>query len=111
MCTLNGSVNSDMFLDCIRGSLIPNRQQFDGTARSVVIMDNCSIHHDPEVEEQCREAGSVVFLLPPIHPTSIQLRNYLAAAVDDPIPIIQAAFDDITPSKCEAWITHAGYNL
>ena len=37
------TVDSDMFFDFIRGSLL---RPFDGTnSRSVVIMDNCAIHH------------------------------------------------------------------
>jgi len=64
-----GSVNSDVFLDFIRGSLIPNMQQFDGVSgRSIVILDNCSIHHVPEVLEHFREAGIVVVFLPPYSP-------------------------------------------
>ena len=65
-----GSVNCDVFVDFIRGSLIPNMQQFDGVAeRSIVILDNCSIHHIPEVIEHFRDAGIVVFFLPLNHPT------------------------------------------
>lgn len=120
-----GSVNSDVFLDFIRGSLIPNMQQFDGVSgRSIVILDNCSIHHVPEVLEHFREAGIVVVFLPPYSPDLspieelfscikyyLKRHDELLQAVDDPIPIIQAAFDDISPDQCKAWITHSGYNL
>jgi len=41
-------------------------QQFDGVAeRSIIILDDCSIHHIPEVIEHFRDAGIVVFFLPP----------------------------------------------
>ena len=44
------TVDSDLFFDYIRGSLIPQMNSFDGTSpKSVVIMDNCSIHHISEV--------------------------------------------------------------
>ena len=44
------TVNSDFFFDYIRGSLIPQMNQFDGVSpKSIVIMDNCSIHHVAEV--------------------------------------------------------------
>ena len=56
-----GSVNGDIFLDFLRGTLIPNMQQYDGIA-SRSIVNNCSIHHVTEVTELFREAGIVVFL-------------------------------------------------
>ena len=41
-----GSVNGEMFVDFV----IPSINSFDGTSnRSIVVMDNCSIHHIPEV--------------------------------------------------------------
>lgn len=44
------SVNGDAFFDFVRGSLIPNMHPFDGSSdRSIVVMDNCSIHHTNEV--------------------------------------------------------------
>ena len=40
------SVDSDKFFDFIRGTLIPTMQPFDGSnTKSIVIMDDCSIHH------------------------------------------------------------------
>ena len=98
-----------MVMFFIRGSLIPNMQQFDGVAeRSIVILNNCPIHHVPEVTEHFREAGIVVFLPPystvlsPIEELfSYYLKRHdeLLQADDDPIPIIQAAFDDISPDN------------
>ena len=41
-----GSVNRDKFFDFVRGTLIPNMNPFDGVNdKSIVLMDNCSIHH------------------------------------------------------------------
>ena len=40
------SVNAEKFLDFVRGSLIPEMEPFDGSIKkSIVILDNCSIHH------------------------------------------------------------------
>ena len=85
-------------------------QQFNAVAeRSIVIFDNCSIHHIPEVIEHFRNAGIVFFLphySPDLSPIEeifscikyyLKRHNELLQAVDDPIPIIQAAFDDISP--------------
>ena len=61
-----GSVNGDVFVDFIQGSLILNMQQFDGVAeRSIVILDNCSIHHIPEVIEMLGSFSSCLLT----HPT------------------------------------------
>ena len=61
-----GSVNGDVFVDFIRGSLILNMQQFDGVAeRSNVILDTCSIHHIPEVIEMLGSFSSCLLT----HPT------------------------------------------
>lgn len=43
---ITSTVNADTFFDFVRGSLLPSLQPFDGiNRRSVVIMDNCTIHH------------------------------------------------------------------
>ena len=62
------TVNGDKFFDFLRGSLIPNMMEFNGmNPRSIVIMDNCSVHHVEEVTELLRQAGIVLFL-PPYSP-------------------------------------------
>lgn len=44
------TVDSSIFFDFVRGSLIPNMLPFDGSnPRSVAIMDNCLIHHTDSV--------------------------------------------------------------
>ena len=49
------SVNGEKILDFVRGSLIPNMNPFDGTSsKSIVVMDNCSVHHTHEVEDELR---------------------------------------------------------
>ena len=48
------SVNAEIFFDFVRGSLIPSMQQFDGeNPRSIVVMDNLSVHHTDEVRSIC----------------------------------------------------------
>lgn len=39
-----GSVDGDVFYDFLRGTLIPRMQPFPGL-NSIIIMDNCKIHH------------------------------------------------------------------
>ena len=43
---LTTTVNGDAFFDFLRGNLLPMMQSFEGTSsNSVLIMDNCLIHH------------------------------------------------------------------
>ena len=60
------SVDSDKFIDFIRGTLIPNMQPFDSSnTKSIVIMDNCSIHHVEPVKELLQDASILLIFLPP----------------------------------------------
>ena len=113
----------DKFVDFVRGTLIPNMNAFDGTSsKSVVVMDNCSIHHVPEVIELLEDAGIIVLFLPPYSPDLnpieetfssikyfLQDHDELMQATDNPISIIQSAFNYITKEQCTCWIDDCGY--
>ena len=117
------TMNADFFFDSIRGSLIPNLLPFDGqNPRSVVIMDNCSIHHVDFVEQTFADAGVLLLFLPPYSPdlnpieeafskVKYYLREHdeVLQAADDINPIIRAAFQSITTKDCQGWIEHSGY--
>ena len=48
----DGTVYGDVFLDFVRGILIPEMRPFDGSSpMSIAVMDNCSIHHTQEVAD------------------------------------------------------------
>jgi len=50
---------------------------FDGTNKnSVVIMDNCSIHHVKEAGDAIEETGAILHILSPTHQISIPLRMH-----------------------------------
>ena len=55
------SVNSEMFCDFVGGTLIPNMLLLNPT--SIVVMDNCSIHHVTEVKSMLDDAGILIYLL------------------------------------------------
>ena len=64
--TTTGSVNGDTFYEFAEKYLLPQLQPFDGSNKqSVVIMDNCSIHHVPEVVGLIEEVGAIVHFPPP----------------------------------------------
>ena len=64
-----GSVNGDKFLEFVHGTLIPEMEPFDGSIRkSIVILDNCSVHHIAEVKQALEDAGVLVIYLPTYSP-------------------------------------------
>lgn len=124
-----GTVNSDFVFDFVSGSLLPQLQPFDGTSvRSVVVLDNCSIHHIESIYEIFESARVLLlfFLLsysPDLMPIKVVfscVKSYLKKhndciqATNDPFPIIHAAFQSITSEQCHALISHAiqtNYNI
>jgi transposase len=113
-------MNGERFCDFIKGTLIPNMLPYDGlNPTSIVVMDNCSIHHVSEVQCLLEDAGIVVIYLPPYSPdfnpieTAFSyVKQYLKkhddvlAAFNNPGSLVQSAFDSITIEHCQAWISH-----
>ena len=62
-----GTMNGDRFFDFLRGELFPKMQPFPGP-NSVLLMDNCSIHHIQPVKELAKQLGIVLLYLPPYSP-------------------------------------------
>ena len=60
------SVTGEVFFDFIRGSLIPRMLPFNGTnPRSILVVDNASVHHVEEMIKLVEQAGILLFFLPP----------------------------------------------
>ena len=112
--TTTETVNADTFYDFVRGEIIANMHQFDGcSARSIAIMDNCAVHHVPAVTDLFTTAGILLIWLPPYSPdlnpieeAFSSVKAYLRAHDDilqltsiDPLPIIHAAFQNITKEQ------------
>ena len=121
--TTTSSVNADIFFDFVRGTLIPNMQQFNGTnSRSIVVMDNLSVHRTGDVLGLFDQAGIPVFFLPPYSPdlnpaeecfsyAKAYLRKHdsILQHIPDQTPIIKAAFQSVTTDHSKSWIHHSGY--
>ena len=67
--THEGSIDGDKFCDFVQKCLVPILQPFKGTNdRSVVVMDNASIHHVDRVVAAIQQTGALVRFLPPYSP-------------------------------------------
>lgn len=120
---VEGSVNSDTFLQFIQRCLLPILLPFeDDNPRSVVIMDNASIHHVDAVSSIISAAGSLVRYLPPYSPdlnpieeafskVKAYLRNNESSyqSTTSPRIILAEAFLSITSQDCTNYFKHAGY--
>ena len=98
---------------------------FDGqNPRSIIIMDNLTVHHTEEIEDIFRQVGILVLFLPPYCPDLnpaeemfSYIKNYLRKHdailqhVRDPTDVVLSGFYSITPEHCISWIKHSGYNF
>ena len=120
-----GGVDGDKFVEFVETCLMPNVMPFDGTnPRSVIILDNCAIHHVDEVAQLLQQTGAIIHWLPPYSPDLNPIEEAFSKAkammkamenemqvIDDIDTIVYSAFSTITASDCEGWITDSGiYN-
>ena len=67
--TVKGTTDGNTFYSFVQIHLIPHLMPFNGSnPHSVVIMDNCSIHHTMNIVESIQEVGALVHFLPPYLP-------------------------------------------
>ena len=66
---VKGTTDGDTFYDFVQEHLLPHILPFDGVnPQSVLVMDNCSIHHIQEAVSMIEEVGAIVEFLPPYSP-------------------------------------------
>lgn len=120
---MKGTVNGERFLDFIQGMLVPEMLPFEGeNPQSVIVLDNCSIHHVQPVTDCLRQMGILTLFLPPYSPDMnpieelfsyfkyyLKDHDTILQAMQDPLPLLQARFDSVTVEQCNACIKHAGY--
>ena len=123
---VKGTTNGDKFYDIVQKCLLPHLLPFDGVnCHSVVVLDNCSIHHIPEVAAMIEEVGAIVHYLPPYSPDFNPIEEAFSKVkremkslernmqdISDVETILLAAFASITAEDCCGWISHCNiYNL
>ena len=119
---VHDSVDGDIFVDFVQRDLLPILLPFNGVnSNSIVILDNCSIHHVAEVESMITEVGALVHFLPPYSPdlnpiehcfskVKACLKNGCTVNGDDgdSESAVLAAFTSVTPNDCDNWIKETG---
>ncbi len=90
---------------------------------SIIIMDNCSIHHTQHIKDYLDDMGIMLLYLPPYSPDFnpieelfsylkyyLKEHEQLIESLPSPIPVIEAALDSVTGSKCNGWINDSHYD-
>lgn len=120
-----GSLNGDAFCKFLECSLLPQLLPFDGVnPRSVVFLDNASIHHVSRAVQLIHSVGALVHFLPayspdlnPIEELFSKVKSVLKdndqaiqwIGDDCATDIVQAAFSSVSSDDCFGWFQHAVY--
>ncbi len=101
------SVDGDKFYDFVCSSLLPILQPFNGTnSNSIIIMDNCSIHHVHEVQEVLTDSGIMAHYLPP-YSTDYNPIELAFSKVKYTLKSMEAEMQAMDVD-CQAWIRSVG---
>lgn len=66
---MKGTTDGDEFYTFVQTHLLPHLKPFNFiNPHSVVILDNCTVHHVPEVVKSIEDVGALVMFLPPYSP-------------------------------------------
>ena len=121
--TITGTSDGDAFYDFVHTNLLPHLMPFNGTnPHSVVILDNCSIHHVPEVAKSIQDVGALLIYLPPYSPDLNPIEELFSKVKkvmkssemdqNDIETLLLASFASVTTEDCIGWIRHTGvYNM
>ena len=100
--------------------VLPHLMPFDGqNPHSVVVMDNCSIHHVEGIATMIQEVGCLVHYLPPYSPdynpiesafskVKLELQQLERNNTTNTDILLLEAFTSITPENCTQWIHETG---
>ena len=123
ICFDQGLLDCQTVLETVSGcrfgkfidSLSSHLQVFNGTnPRSIVVLDNASIHHTNGIVDKIQRTGALVYFLPPYSPdlnpieeTFSKVKSILKATEDlwqdlDVESAVLTAFNQITVDNCQA---------
>lgn len=115
---VKGTVDGDKFYHFVLKYLLPHLMPFNGVnSHSVVILDNCAIHHVEEITSMIEDVGALVQFLPPYSPdmnpieemfskvkTEMKHMEASMTSIMDTETIALSAFSTVTPKDCQGWI-------
>ena len=114
---ITGKVDSNVYCNFVDRVLLPHLLPFDGkNPHSVVILDNCTMHHHKDAIDMIHSIGAIVHFLPPYSPDYNPIEEafskvkaemkamQLEAQVTDIQTIVLSAFSTITVDDCNRWI-------
>ena len=119
---VGGGVSGDAFYDFVCEELLPKLMPFNGSnENSVLLLDNCSIHHVSELQGVLSDAQVVTHHTPPYSPDynpieiafskvkySLKAMEAEMQTLQDIDTLLLAAFSLITPTDCCPWINSIG---
>ena len=123
--TIQEGFDRTQFVDFVRHNLLPVMQPYPAD-RSVVVMDNCAIHHGEEVQLFCNEARVHLEFLPPYSPwlnpiekTFSVMKAWLREREDEleanlaqlGVFIAHAGLEAITPAIAKAEFKSCGWDV
>ena len=115
------SVNEEIFCNFIELYLLPHNGI---NPRSVILLDNATIHHTERAIKLIQSVGAIVHFLPPYSPDLNPIEELFSkvkaclkendAAIQrieeqGIIDFVQAAFSVVSKDDCFGWFNHAGY--
>ena len=91
-------------------------------SRSVLVLDNCRIHHTDPLVAIVQAAGCLILYLPAYSPdlnpieesfstikAHIRRHGTTLRQAEDPFAMLLDVCGCITPEMCRGWFRHAGY--
>ena len=118
--TVKGTSDGDTFYDFTQTHLLPHLMPYNGiNMHSVVVLENCSIHHVHEVRKAIEDVGAVVLFLPPYSPDlnpieevfskvkySLKTISIELPHITDLNTLLLASFSTVTMEDCVGYINH-----
>ena len=113
----DGPIDNPTFLAYVEQVLVPTLQPGD-----VVVLDNLTMHKQPEVQAAIEQVGASLRFLPPYSPdlnpieqAFAKLKAFLRAArprsFDQVVELVAIALELFSPPECLNFIRHCGYRV
>ena len=113
----DGPIDNPTFLAYVEQVLVPTLRPGD-----VVVLDNLTMHKQPEVQAAIERVGAWIRFLPPYSPdfnpieqAFAKLKAFLRAArprsFDQVVELVAIALDLFSPAECLNFVRHCGYRV